>query len=124
MKVCRYCGIEQPEANFEIAVVVKDKAYRRRKCQACKNTQQKQRTHKTVSWVREYKKGLCCERCGFSDYRALEFHHRNPTEKEFHIGDFAIHGGSIEKIKREIEKCNVLCANCHRIEHFIENNGM
>lgn len=60
-----------------------------------------------------------CKNCGNEDFRVLEFHHNR--DKDFVISNAAISGFSIEKIKSEIEKCDVLCANCHRIEHYIED---
>jgi formate-dependent nitrite reductase cytochrome c552 subunit len=46
----------------------------------------------------------------------LEFHHLEPSEKDFGIGSKG-HTRSFEKIKLELDKCNLLCANCHREEH-------
>lgn len=69
-----------------------------------------------------YKESLSCERCGFSDFRALEFHHSNHNEKDFNVADMIRSGSSIETILREIEKCEVLCSNCHQIEHYEKRN--
>jgi hypothetical protein len=64
----------------------------------------------------EYKGG-CCERCGYNKcIQALEFHHIDPTQKDFAIG-FKGHTRSFTKVKLEIDKCLLLCANCHREEH-------
>ena len=63
----------------------------------------------------EYKGGKC-EICGYDDYmEALTFHHLNPDDKEFGIGD----GGcrSWEIIKKELDKCALLCYNCHSEIH-------
>lgn len=60
-------------------------------------------------------KGKVCSRCGFDDIRALCFHHRNRSEKEFTIGQ--ILSLKKETILKEIEKCDLICANCHSIEH-------
>jgi len=68
----------------------------------------------------EYIKSLNikCERCGFNNPAALDFHHKNPKEKKDTIGNLKWSGCSNEVFKNEIEKCIVLCANCHRIEHY------
>ena len=63
-----------------------------------------------------YKKTLKCEYCGFSHPAALDFHHRNPKEKEFAIAN-QVPYKPLEFILKEIEKCVVLCSNYHRIEH-------
>ena len=118
MKVCKYCGVEQPVENFGVARVINGKSYRRLKCGTCKYARQKERIRETNRYLQELKKTLRCARCGFSDHRALEFHHLDPEVKEFAIGDIARRGGSRQSLLREIDKCVVLCANCHRIEHY------
>lgn len=59
--------------------------------------------------------GRACERCGFDDPRALEFHHRDPDEKSFTV--MRNINWRMELLLKEAEKCEVLCANCHSIEH-------
>jgi hypothetical protein len=102
----------------EVASIVKGKAYRRLKCRYCKKSRQNERRQEHYVWITEYKKTVCCSRCGFADYRALDFHHLNPLEKDFAVADLISRGASLNKIKKEIEKCVILCANCHRIEHW------
>lgn len=62
-------------------------------------------------------KGGGCQFCGYKRYvGALDFHHINEQEKEFGL---SIRGltRSWEKIKNELSKCVLLCANCHREIH-------
>jgi len=60
-------------------------------------------------------RGSRCEDCGYGrTVWALEFHHRDPGTKEFSLGGFL---GSIERARREADKCFLVCANCHRIRH-------
>ena len=64
--------------------------------------------------VVDYKGGKC-QVCGYNKcITALEFHHLDPSKK-----DFTISGGtkSFEKLKPEIDKCICVCANCHREIH-------
>jgi hypothetical protein len=69
-------------------------------------------------YLQEAKKQLCCADCGERHPAALQFHHVNAEDKMFNVGD-AIRGGrSLDTIKKEIEKCIVLCANCHLIRHY------
>lgn len=77
LKFCKYCQTEQPEASFEVCRIYKGVAYRRLRCKDCKRTLQNHRRIRQSLWLRAYKKTLRCERCDFSDYRALQFHHRN-----------------------------------------------
>jgi hypothetical protein len=119
-KVCRYCGVGQPFDSFEVCRTTQDKVYRRLKCRACKQQCATDRRRKIRHWLNEFKKALRCVRCGFADYRALEFHHEDGAGKDFNVADMVKDGLSISRLKREIAKCQILCANCHRIEHFDE----
>ena len=71
----------------------------------------------------EYKGG-CCQFCGYNKCKnALEFHHIDRKQKEFGISQSGC-TRSFAKIKIELDKCVMLCANCHREEHarLEENN--
>jgi hypothetical protein len=72
---------------------------------------------KTREWLRDYKSRLSCIKCGESHPGCLDFHHKDPTQKDRAISQRS--SWSIKKLKAEIEKCEVLCANCHRKEHYI-----
>lgn len=67
-------------------------------------------------WYRVYKKTLSCSKCPESDWRCLDFHHKDARTKKFTIASFFAKGVSLETLKKEIAKCEVLCANCHRKE--------
>lgn len=63
----------------------------------------------------EYKGGKC-EHCGYDKcMRALEFHHLNPNEKDFGLSRCL--SKSISSLKKEVDKCILLCSNCHAEEH-------
>jgi len=86
------------------------------------NDRKKRKTLKTqsdyvVDWRKRTKvklveyKGGCCSRCGYSkSIGALEFHHLDPSEKDFAIGGKS---WSYERLKEEVDKCILVCANCH-----------
>ncbi len=58
-----------------------------------------------------------CIRCGYNKYpEVLEFHHRDPLKKEFNVSSKG-HCRSWERVQKEIEKCDLFCANCHREVH-------
>jgi hypothetical protein len=59
-----------------------------------------------------------CSRCGIEDKRVLDFHHLR--DKVQSVGSLRVGGYSKERIIAEIEKCILLCANCHRILHWEE----
>jgi hypothetical protein len=69
-------------------------------------------------WLADYKKKLECVRCGENHPATLTFHHADSSEKDFEIGNALGLGVSLKRILAEIEKCEVLCANCHAIEHL------
>jgi hypothetical protein len=59
-----------------------------------------------------------CAHCGYRESPvALDAHHHN-GDKEFEIGKAVVARKSIEEIMIELAKCEILCANCHRIEHY------
>lgn len=66
---------------------------------------------------RELKATLKCSRCPEDHPATLDFHHRDPAAKEVLISQAISKGWAWEKILAEIDKCEVLCANCHRKEH-------
>ena len=65
--------------------------------------------------LREIKAEQGCMRCGEKNPIVLQFHHRNPSEKE--LTSYRLITSSLEKVEAEIAKCDVLCANCHLIIH-------
>ncbi len=74
-----------------------------------------------IDWRKKVKiklvnyKGGKCERCGYDKcLDALEFHHKNTNEKDFNIGGTS---KSFENLKKEADKCILVCANCHREIH-------
>jgi predicted transcriptional regulator len=63
------------------------------------------------------KKGGKCERCGYNKcIDALEFHHIDPNKKDFSVSGKS---WSLEKLEKEVEKCILVCSNCHKEIHFI-----
>lgn len=66
--------------------------------------------------------GGCCFKCKQTfDSCVYDFHHKNPEEKEFTIGENML--VSEERFYLEVSKCVLLCANCHRLEHKKETNA-
>jgi hypothetical protein len=128
---CSECSIEQPDSNF--AWRNKSKGIRHKICRKCQSTYSKKhyrnnkekkiiqriiRRRKIREWFKKYKSTLQCEECG-EDYPAcLVFHHI--SNKDDNIGNLIRLGWSKERILEEIDKCEVLCANCHRKKHWKE----
>jgi 5-methylcytosine-specific restriction endonuclease McrA len=76
----------------------------------------KRRRQRLRDMARSFKGGKC-KICGYNKCsNALEFHHRDPKKKDFGL---SVRGltRSWEKVRKETEKCELICANCHREIH-------
>lgn len=76
------------------------------------------RTQLQRAWVHLYKSSLGCSRCGEADGVCLDFHHRNEQTKRCSISELISFGCPGTTLRIELQKCEVLCANCHRKEHY------
>ena len=88
------------------------------KCKECaKEAVANKRKRNKIKLV-EYKGGKC-EICGYNKcIDALEFHHLDPSEKEYGLSNG--NTSNFEKMKSEADKCILVCANCHREIHAKE----
>lgn len=82
-------------------------------CKKCTNNQTMERMIEFKRKCVEYKGGKCIE-CEYNKYYgALEFHHLDPTKKEFEISKIKSQSFN-DKVKNELDKCALLCNRCHR----------
>ena len=81
------------------------------------NKEQRDRIKRGRDWWAEYRSRMSCSVCGENHHACLDFHHTNPEEKEFRIGD-KVGLWKHERIVKEVEKCVVLCSNCHKKLHY------
>jgi len=99
----------------------KQKEAQRRWYQNNKERQARRQREKRIKrreWFEEtFMKGRRCEHCAENDPIVMEFHHTDPTEKEDTISKMLHKLRTKEQIAVEVEKCIMLCANCHRKEH-------
>jgi hypothetical protein len=80
-------------------------------CKTCSNKDIADRIRQIKLKSIEYKGGKCIV-CGYDKcVRSLDFHHLTPSEKDFSISDRHTH--DFKKIKIELDKCVLLCKNCH-----------
>ena len=90
--------------------------HRKSVCNACNVTICRQRRkQKCINY-----KGGKCQICGYNKCNAaLQFHHKDPNQKEFGLSS---KGRPIawEKTKKELNKCEILCANCHSEIHYMK----
>ena len=130
MKKCIKCGLERQDDEF-----VLNRGKLASWCNPCKNEKAREWYNKNKKeinqkqfeyrkerkqWFIDYKQTLKCEKCGENHPATLDFHHLDPTKKEFAISD-QLWAKNKEKVLEEISKCIVVCANCHRKIHWNEN---
>ncbi len=85
-------------------------------CKSCMKQQVVERQRRYKQAALSYK-GNKCEKCGFDKYAgALEIHHLDAKTKDFGMSSFSKHPLT-EKGKKELDKCILLCSNCHRMTH-------
>lgn len=86
------------------------------RCTKCRSARVHKRRKKVKQLLVEYKGGKC-EKCGYSKcIGALEFHHLDPSKKDFGIGS---NGNTLklDRMKKEADKCILVCSNCHKEIH-------
>ena len=135
MKICTKCLVEKDEDEY----FVKDKRTGRlhTQCKSCYKEhrqtyhvehyrkygdQYRARAKARRTLVRrelqarliEYMRDKSCIRCGEADIRVLEFDHIDPTTKRLSIARALTYGKPWEYISEEMQKCQILCANCHK----------
>jgi len=133
MKICSKCKKEKEEKEFNKHESSADKLSAH--CKICiresarkyylKNSEKvklsvrksKQKLH---SWYSDFKSTLRCKKCGENHISCLEFHHLDPSEKEFGVSNLVKLNKTKEEVLNEIDKCIVLCSNCHRKLHWKE----
>lgn len=111
LKLCPKCKTSKPKNDFYKST--KSSSY----CKSCIIVSNKERQRNTKQLAVEYKGG-CCSKCGYNKcIAALEFHHVDPNTKDKDY--FNSRGGLTGSLKTELDKCVLLCANCHREEHHL-----
>lgn len=107
-KKCKECTSEYSKAHYQKhQQIYIERAKKSKKKYAKRNTEN----------VIEYLQDKYCSRCQIKDIEVLDFHHKDPNEKEYSVADMLTHGYSWKRIRKEIDKCEIVCANCHRKIH-------
>lgn len=113
LKKCVACNTEHSLTNFYSNGYYKGKKKYKSKCKKCHDNEIKYNKENLILSV--FKSYSCCL-CGYNKCKkALEFHHLDPSKKEYKISDLKTH--SKDKILLELSKCVLVCANCHREIH-------
>jgi hypothetical protein len=66
-------------------------------------------------WLDAYLVSHPCVDCGIDDPRVLEFDHRDGVAKTAAVAQLARWGYALRRVQEEVAKCDVRCANCHRV---------
>lgn len=104
-------GESDPHLRFE---------QQRQRRNACAYRSLKRRRQRRKSELVAARGGRCLD-CGYAGSPGvMEFHHRDPVTKSFTLGEFS---GALERLLQEAEKCDLLCANCHRIRHAAQETA-
>jgi hypothetical protein len=97
-----------------------DASRRDRRREQFRRSLKKRRRSRKRDLVEAY--GGRCIECGYAAcLEALQFHHRDAATKRFSLANF---NGSYEQMRAEAEKCDLLCANCHRLRHTPLDAGL
>lgn len=116
MKSCSKCGTTEDKQAF-----VKG----RNRCKLCYNKYFYSKRNKRRTVVNELKRNKPCHDCGKSFHPiAMDYDHINPAEKEDDVAMLIDLCVSMKRITDEIAKCELVCANCHRIRTFIRAHGL
>jgi hypothetical protein len=118
-KICSQCEIDKPLSEYYKRRSKSDKPYDR--CKKCFNQYCGNRWVDRKIEAIEYKGGKC-EDCNLSypdqPYVIFDFHHLDPSQKEFQWNK--LRQKSLDSIKKELDKCVLLCSNCHRKRHHYD----
>ncbi len=114
---CKHCSVLLTENNVYHSINKKtNKIKKSFICKSCVNKNTAKRWKSSKLKVVEYKGGKCCK-CGYNKcIDALEFHHVDPNEKDKSFSNIKLK--KWETIKQELDKCILVCANCHREIHM------
>jgi len=115
IKVCSSCNLELPISSFySNGYQPNGKKKYKAKCKDCQTIQDQVRKEDIILRIIG---AYSCKLCGYSKCKqALEFHHIDPKIKEYSITNLNTHRE--DTIIKELEKCILVCANCHREIHF------
>lgn len=116
-KTCAKCGRDLPESAFVTQKEYKGRPARLRSyCRACDLALNHSRRMSAADKVNAIKLGLGCTDCGYDKHpHALDFDHLVGHTKVSGISRMVYNNANWDALKAEMDKCEVVCANCHRI---------
>ena len=122
-KVCKECKVEYPISNYHVSN--KRSGVLHPTCKECSAKYAREYRQSRRDYVAEYKMKKGCEMCGFKAEHScqLDLHHKDPSTKTYKGSHKSYDAGwSLERIDAELEKCLVVCKNCHALEGHREGH--
>lgn len=123
-RIAKYIGCSKSTVSYHCNSDVKEKTLERTK--KVSNETKNNYRRKKVAYYREfiwrYKRICGCAKCGNKDPRVLDYDHIDEKNKIDIVSRMAGQTISMKILKNEIRKCQILCANCHRIKTFETRN--
>lgn len=116
-KICTKCGKTLPIDQFNWRN--KSKGTRRSECKFCHSKYMKEKYQEKKQIINNLKQQQCCVKCGDNRPYVLDYHHLDPNIKDMNVSRMLSNRSNINDVKQEINKCIVLCANCHREFHYL-----
>lgn len=115
-KICSRCKRELPLTQF----YSRGNGKLRSECKECHKEYVKSKYQERKGAIGEVKASIGCAKCGDTRSYVLDFHHKDPSIKDANIARMTSNKNRLEDIQKEIDKCVVLCSNCHREFHHLE----
>lgn len=112
--ICSKCNLRLPDNKEYFYMNKQRKKLSYSECKECFKKRINERARAQKEFMLAYK-GSKCVICSYNNCKgALEFHHKDPSGKEFKLSNTYV---SKENLIRELDKCVLLCSNCHRETH-------
>lgn len=115
-RICGRCKVDKPLSEFysNSTRSSRTQIY----CKQCFNSYTTARFRRRKKQAVEYMGARCADCGGVFPYYVYDFHHLDPSQKDMQFN--SLRRRSWDTIRAELDKCVMVCANCHRIRHWSE----
>ena len=120
-KICTKCKQELPLEQFSWRS--KAAGTKRSECKSCQNAYMRMKYQQKKEIVQQLKSTQCCAKCHENRGYMLDYHHIDPSVKEDTVARMISNNYTLDRVYAEIEKCVVLCSNCHREFHYFASQN-
>ena len=114
LRICARCKKRKSSEAFYVKLCQRGSPHSY--CKSCHNAYTTERFRRRKKQAVEYLGARCADCRGTFPYFVYDFHHRDPAQKDMQFN--SLRRRSWEVIQRELDKCVLLCANCHRMRHW------